>query len=223
MASPPQFFQSADHTNHAQLDVGSSGYPSHSALADVGSHDTLYTQYPVDGQNRAEDLIQPRPNPAEDLKQIPEPGIQHVSSGWSSGQGSIGCADEKGNNILSLNSTEFAKSKSSTSKRCGNWAMEIFSIVIAFGAVASIIGLLARYDGKALPSWPYDITLNALIAVLTTVANTAMAVVLSSGLGQLKWDRVKRGYVPLADMEILDEASRGAWGACKMLWRLRGG
>lgn len=219
-----QFFQSADATNHAQFHVGSTAYLSHNALANVGSHDTLYTQYPVDYQERAEDLIKTQVIRDEDLKKGPEPGIQHVSSGWSSGQGSIGCADEKRHHTVSPDSTEFRSSKPSTpKKRCGNWAMEIFSIVIAFGAVGSIIGLLARYDGKALPSWPYDITLNALIAVLTTVANTAMAVVLSSGLGQLKWDRVKRGYLPLADMEILDEASRGAWGACKMLWRLRGG
>lgn len=108
-------------------------------------------------------------------------------------------------------------------KKTGSWTWEVVALLLAVGAVASIIALLARYDGRPLPSWPYEITLNALIAVLTTIANAAMAFPLSSGLGQLKWERMKKGYAPLADMEVLDEASRGAWGAVNMLRRLRGG
>lgn len=108
-------------------------------------------------------------------------------------------------------------------KKTGSWTWEVVALLLAVGAVASIIALLARYHGKPLPSWPYEITLNALIAVLTTIANAAMAFPLSSGLGQLKWERMKKGYAPLADMEVLDEASRGAWGAVNMLRRLRGG
>lgn len=108
-------------------------------------------------------------------------------------------------------------------RKTGSWFWEVVATVIAIGAVASIIALLARYEGQPLPSWPYAITLNALIAVLTTVANAAMAVPLSSGLGQLKWERMKNSYARLADMEVLDEASRGAWGAINMLLRLRGG
>lgn len=108
-------------------------------------------------------------------------------------------------------------------KKAGSWAWEVVAMLFAVGAVASIIALLARYDGRPLPSWPYEITLNALIAVLTTIANASMAFPLSSGLGQLKWERMKKGYAPLADMEVLDEASRGAWGAVNMLRRLRGG
>ncbi|POS72857.1 hypothetical protein DHEL01_v208754 [Diaporthe helianthi] len=108
-------------------------------------------------------------------------------------------------------------------KKTGSWFWEVVATLFAIGAVASIVALLARYEGKPLPSWPYAITLNALIAVLTTVANAAMAVPLSSGLGQLKWERMKNGYARLADMEVLDEASRGAWGAINMLLRFRGG
>lgn len=103
------------------------------------------------------------------------------------------------------------------------WTFEIISLVIAVGAVASIIAVLAAYDRRPLPSWPYDITLNALIAVLTTIANAAMAVPLSSGLGQVKWERFKTGYAPLTDLEYLDDASRGALGAFNLLTRFRGG
>lgn len=111
----------------------------------------------------------------------------------------------------------------SVSRNPASWTWEVVALLLAIGAVASIIALLVRYNGRPLPSWPYEITLNALIAVLTTIANAAMAFPLSSGLGQLKWERMRKGYTPLADMEVLDEASRGAWGAINMLRRLRGG
>lgn len=107
--------------------------------------------------------------------------------------------------------------------RAGSWTFEIASLALAVGAVVSIIAILAHFDGKPLPSFPSTITLNAVIAVLTTVANASLAVPLSSGLGQLKWERVKAGYSPLRDMEYIDEASRGALGALNLLRRFRGG
>ena len=107
--------------------------------------------------------------------------------------------------------------------RTGSWTFEVASLSLAVGAVVSIIAILAHFDGKPLPSFPSTITLNAVIAVLTTVANASLAVPLSSGLGQLKWERVKAGYAPLRDMEYIDEASRGALGALNLLRRRRGG
>ncbi|KUI58971.1 hypothetical protein VP1G_06274 [Cytospora mali] len=107
--------------------------------------------------------------------------------------------------------------------KTGTWTFEIISLLFAISSVASIIAVLAYFDNRPLPSWPYEITLNALIAILTTIANAAMAVPLSSGLGQLKWERVKTGYAPLTDLEVLDDASRGALGALNLLRKMRGG
>ncbi|KAK3954431.1 hypothetical protein QBC32DRAFT_336356 [Pseudoneurospora amorphoporcata] len=105
----------------------------------------------------------------------------------------------------------------------GTWTYESISMLVALGAVASIIAVLATYDGQPLPSWPHWITLNAVIAILATVATASMSVPLSSGLGQLKWIRFKQGRAPLSDMEIYDDASRGAFGAVNMLVQARGG
>ncbi|ORY68649.1 uncharacterized protein BCR38DRAFT_135933 [Pseudomassariella vexata] len=105
----------------------------------------------------------------------------------------------------------------------GPWTLEIVTILIAFAAVASIMGVLARFNGHALPEWPYYITLNALIALLATVATATMSISLQNGLSQLKWIRFKEARVPLADMETFDEASRGTWGALKLLVTRRGG
>lgn len=150
----------------------------------------------------------------------PSPGFQAQNATFSSDKTSTG--SKSGTKYSRLSSSSKLKNIR-VPRKTGSWAWEVVAMLFAIGAVASIIALLARYEGKPLPSWPYEITLNALIAVLTTVANAAMTVPLSSGLGQLKWDRMKNGYAPLADMEVLDEASRGAWGAINMLRRLRGG
>ncbi|ROV93641.1 hypothetical protein VMCG_08100 [Cytospora schulzeri] len=114
------------------------------------------------------------------------------------------------NSARVLSFPKFANVKNINWNKTGTWTFEIVSLLFAIAAVASIIAILAYFDNKPLPSWPYKITLNALIAVLTTLANSAMAVPLSSGIGQLKWERFKTGYAPLTDMEVLDEASRGA-------------
>ncbi|KAI1502507.1 hypothetical protein F5X99DRAFT_408008 [Biscogniauxia marginata] len=119
--------------------------------------------------------------------------------------------------------------KNNKKRTCGttateeSWTLEVAGVVVALAAVGSILGVLARFNGRALPEWPYYITLNALIALLVTVATAAMGISLQSGLSQLKWIRFKEGRAPLADMERFDEASRGTWGAVKLLATARGG
>lgn len=105
----------------------------------------------------------------------------------------------------------------------GSWTWEIVTIIIALGAVGSIMGVLARFNGQALPEWPYYITLNALIALLATVTTATMSISLDNGLSQLKWIRFKESRAPLTDMELFDEASRGTWGAIRLLASARGG
>ncbi|KAK3375602.1 hypothetical protein B0T24DRAFT_524142 [Lasiosphaeria ovina] len=107
--------------------------------------------------------------------------------------------------------------------RANSWTYEMLSMLFAIGAVGSITGVLAYYDGKSLPSWPSSITLNAIIAILATIATASMSVPLSSGLGQLKWIRFRQNRTPLSDMELFDDASRGALGALALLLRARGG
>ncbi|KAI1366694.1 hypothetical protein F5Y08DRAFT_124522 [Xylaria arbuscula] len=105
----------------------------------------------------------------------------------------------------------------------GSWIPEIIAVIIALGAVGSIIGILAKFNGHALPEWPYYITLNALIAVLAAVTAAAMNISLQNSMSQLKWIRFKETRTRLSDMEAYDEASRGTWGAIKLMFTFRGG
>ncbi|KAF4556381.1 Hypothetical protein D9617_1g082580 [Elsinoe fawcettii] len=123
---------------------------------------------------------------------------------------------------LSRETTGTSKT-SSTLLQTRSWTLEIISLVTAMAAVGGIIGTLGHFNDRALPDWPFDITLSALIALLATIANANLAVPVQSGLSQLKWIRFKAGRTPLADMEVYDEASRGSWGALKLLVKRRGG
>ena len=119
------------------------------------------------------------------------------------------------------------RDNSSTSKSffpaASSWNLEIISILVSCTSVAGIIGVLAHFSGKSLPSWPLNITLNTLIALLATIANANLLPPIQSGLSQLKWVRFKNERAPLTDIEMFDDASRGTWGAIKLLARGRGG
>ncbi|KAK3395213.1 hypothetical protein B0H63DRAFT_386978 [Podospora didyma] len=115
------------------------------------------------------------------------------------------------------------KSGESLFSKANSWTYEMVSMLVAIAAVGSIIAVLSYYDGKPLPSWPSSLTINAVVAILATVATASMSVPLSSGLGQLKWIRFKEGRAPLSDMELFDDASRGPYGALNLLLRARGG
>jgi len=103
------------------------------------------------------------------------------------------------------------------------WSLEIITVAVALGAVGSILGVLAKFNGNALPEWPYYITLNALIALLAAVTTAAMNISLQNSMSQLKWIHFKESRARLSDMEAFDEASRGTWGAIKLLFTARGG
>lgn len=141
---------------------------------------------------------------------------------WSSSTNTTTVTSE----ISSLQSDSKVSGKSSRKAaltRNGTWTFEILALTVALGAVAAIIGVVFRYNGRALPDWPHDITLNALIALLATLANATISVCLSSGISQAKWIRFKQSAAPLSDMEVFDEASRGSWGSMKLLATARGG
>ncbi|KAK3332723.1 hypothetical protein B0T19DRAFT_482928 [Cercophora scortea] len=147
-------------------------------------------------------------------QQFQDPSVTAVPGGWDRGSANV---------TTDGSSQRSRKSGGSMFSKSNSWTLETVSMAVAVIAVAAIIAVLAYYDQKPLPSWPYSITLNAVIAILATVATASMGVPLSSGLGQLKWIRFKQGRAPLSDMEIFDDASRGVLGAVNLLFRARGG
>lgn len=67
------------------------------------------------------------------------------------------------------------------------WFLEILSWLISALSMAAIIGMLLALHNKERPNWPFGLTLNAYISVLSRIAAAGFLVPTSEALGQLKW------------------------------------
>lgn len=171
------------------------------------------------GLTPASDLIQSQRFSPASIEDMNKRGHSHkvsltetwASSPTNSQQGSL---KEKKSSLFS-----FERNRA-TSKT--TWIPEIICLLIGLASVGAIIGVLAHFNDRALPQWPYSITLNTIIALLTALANGTLAVPLSNGISQMKWDRFKQDRAPLTDLDLFDQASRGPLGASRLILRAPG-
>lgn len=83
-----------------------------------------------------------------------------------------------------------------------------------------IVVVLDKFDEHSLPDWPYNITLNTFLAVVSTFARAAFMFPVSVAISQAQWTWFLRDR-PLHDFHLLDQASRSPWGSLVLLWRVR--
>lgn len=102
-----------------------------------------------------------------------------------------------------------------------SWAFEITAITITLGALLAIVFVLQRENGKSLSSWTLAVTLNTVIAALSTLARSTLAFALSTCMGQLKWNWLHERADQIQAWERFDGASRGPWGATRLFIWLR--
>ena len=101
-----------------------------------------------------------------------------------------------------------------------NWWMEIAACFLFFAALTAIVATMYTHQGKPLPQWPYQISVNSLISIYVVVFKGTILLMTAEGLGQFKW----RWFLerrPLDDLVTYDQATRGPLGALSLLWRLR--
>ncbi|KAJ5716204.1 hypothetical protein N7493_008115 [Penicillium malachiteum] len=67
------------------------------------------------------------------------------------------------------------------------WALEGVSMVFSVACLISIYGILVAYNGKQRPGFIYNISLNAIVSVLSTGCKSSLVFVVGEGLSQLKW------------------------------------
>lgn len=87
--------------------------------------------------------------------------------------------------------------------------------------MALIIAVLVTAKDRSLESWLLAIQPNSLVSVLTTVGKSAMVVVITSCISQLKWRYFQTRAHPLNHIQCFDDASRGSWGALTFLGGIR--
>lgn len=54
------------------------------------------------------------------------------------------------------------------------WKWELLSLVGTTMSLVAIVIVLNHYDGKPSPKWPYEITLNTLVSVFSTLLKALM-------------------------------------------------
>jgi hypothetical protein len=86
--------------------------------------------------------------------------------------------------------------------------------------------VLEHYNGRAQHNLdlPAGLTLNAIIAAISTVTGVTLMIPVTSGLSQDAWlsfsdlDQKRWHHSPLGYIEVADSASRGAWGSLQILF-----
>jgi hypothetical protein len=102
------------------------------------------------------------------------------------------------------------------------WWPEILCCLISVVCLVALVLVLQAYDDQPLPAWSGGITLNTIVALLSTVCRTLFVVAASQALSQAKWNWFKGSPRPLTDLSVFDDASRGPWGSLKLLFTIKG-
>ncbi|KAL2061034.1 hypothetical protein VTL71DRAFT_9086 [Oculimacula yallundae] len=100
------------------------------------------------------------------------------------------------------------------------WIFETLCCLWAAFMLFAMIITLVIHQEKSIPSWPYSISINSLIAIFTALMKAALMVVVAAAISQLKWDWFGEPH-PLVDLEYFDAATRGPWAACILMLAAR--
>ncbi|TEA17003.1 hypothetical protein C8034_v000534 [Colletotrichum sidae] len=101
------------------------------------------------------------------------------------------------------------------------WWPEIVWCIVSIVCIIVLVVVLHAYDGQPLPNWPSGLTLNTVVAFISTFCRTSFVLPVMESLSQYKWNWYKSPR-PLADFRVFDEASRGPWGSLKLLVTTKG-
>ncbi|KAK7990042.1 hypothetical protein PG989_010357 [Apiospora arundinis] len=101
------------------------------------------------------------------------------------------------------------------------WGAEAYGAALAVCSLAAIIAVVASFEGQTLPEWPMHITINALIAVFTVLMKAGLAILLTEGISQLKWQWFQKSPRLLMELDDFDNASRGPLGSISFLFKTR--
>ncbi|KAK4455311.1 hypothetical protein QBC34DRAFT_66948 [Podospora aff. communis PSN243] len=101
------------------------------------------------------------------------------------------------------------------------WWPEVALCMLVFAALAAIVALRVS-DGKPLPKLPYRMSINTLVAIYILAMKVSILVIVSNGIGQLKWAWFSSDEPrPLSQLGLLDDASHDLQGAVIWLWKMR--
>ncbi|KAI2624404.1 hypothetical protein GGR54DRAFT_575637 [Hypoxylon sp. NC1633] len=105
------------------------------------------------------------------------------------------------------------------------WLAEIASLILGILLDIALIVVLRVYDGKVAPRFGAvfngALTLNTIVAILSTGSKAALLYPVAECISQLKWIWFSKDYRKLSDMSTFDNASRGIIGGFALAWDTR--
>lgn len=101
------------------------------------------------------------------------------------------------------------------------WFLEIFNAVLLLVAISAIVATLYIHDGRPLPQWPFNITINAMLSIYAVVLKSSMALIQTSCIGQMQWSWFSTSSRPLHDLVSFHDAGQGPWGSVSWIWTHR--
>ncbi|OTB04701.1 hypothetical protein M426DRAFT_22592 [Hypoxylon sp. CI-4A] len=100
------------------------------------------------------------------------------------------------------------------------WTLDIFSYCIALGLLVAIYTIISRASNKPEQDWTLSISLNTIVALLSTLYRGLLVAIAAEILSQEKWIYfwlASSPARPLSHLQTFDDASRGIWGALNLL------
>ncbi|PQK16784.1 hypothetical protein BB8028_0006g11030 [Beauveria bassiana] len=99
------------------------------------------------------------------------------------------------------------------------WKWESFLLIVSLVLFIASLVLLREYENKALSHWKAPISINAVIAIITTIFKGSLLMPISNGISQLKWLSFSKEPQDMITMDVYDQASRGAWGSLLYIFK----
>lgn len=104
------------------------------------------------------------------------------------------------------------------------WSIDTFAAFFALSSFSVLIVVLKHYEGNPPTTWPIGVlTLNGLVAILSTITRAALTALVSNSLSQSKWIRLASSRRRrLRELDLYDQASWSVWGSFCYLCSTRG-
>lgn len=102
------------------------------------------------------------------------------------------------------------------------WYPELLWVAFDIALLIALVITLAEFNDKPMPKWKLGLTLNTVVAILSTVSRAMTIIPLVEAMSQLKWNWFASKQRQLRDVYLFDQASRGPWGAMVLIFKTRG-
>ena len=87
----------------------------------------------------------------------------------------------------------------------GNWWLEIGACFTFILALLAIVITLRPHQGKPLPQWPYNISINSLISIYVVVLKATVLLVTAEGIGEQSTKISSFSLPPFTGLNVLQE------------------